>query len=261
MATQSGNPQCPFCQLVANPEETFTVHETEHFKAWLDINPRARGHTMIVPKDHHTSMEELGEHVPEMFEMVRIVMEKAKNGLDADGVSVAINEGEAAGQNLDHFYVQVFPRFEDEENAGAPTGAVFQYRDDIDESDLPDISSSMEDAPFESSGKPTKDGAATDIVQSNRGSDSGRTQESRSRSRDSQRSSSQRGSRNREDRERGGNESGARHERTTKRNDTDNSEADTADTDEDEDTRKDKKDEDRWDGEDYSWDRDGAEFR
>ncbi len=251
MATQSGNPQCPFCQLVANPQETFDVHETEHFKAWLDINPRAKGHTMIVPKEHLTNMDEIGEHVPEMFEMVRIVMEKAKNGLNADGVSVVLNEGEAGGQNLDHFYIQVFPRFEGEENAGAPAGAVFQPKEDLDQSDLEDISSQMEDAPFESGGKPRKDGAASDIVKSNR-------QESSKPDNDTS-------SRQLESRERGGNQAGARHDRTVKRDQVrqDAGQQDDADRGSDDDDEEDtqKKDEDRWDGEDYSWDRDGAEFR
>lgn len=145
---QGQGQQCPFCQLVANPEQTYTVHETEHFKAWLDINPRAKGHTMVVPKDHLESMDELGEHVSELFDVIRVVAEKARNGLDADGVSIVLNDGEAAGQRLDHFYAQVFPRYGGEENEGAPAGAVFQPLEDADESDLEEWSGAMESAGY-----------------------------------------------------------------------------------------------------------------
>lgn len=221
---QSGTPQCPFCQLVANPEQTFDVHETEHFKAWLDINPRAKGHTMIVPKEHLTGMDDLGELAPELFEMIRIVMEKAKNGLDADGVSVVLNEGEAGGQNLEHFYAQVFPRFEGEENAGAPAGAVFQQRDDIDESDLDEISSAMASASYPEFDTAIE-GAASDVIAANR--------QNAAKAR---------------------RHSDAGEEDTGKRQDEDRDEDEADDDDE-----RDRSHGGSWDGESYHWD--NAEFK
>lgn len=119
--------QCPFCQLIANPEQLKVVGETENFYAWLDINPRAKGYTMIVPKEHMGSITEFsaGEY-QEAMRLVRKVVDKAKNGLGADGVSVTMNIDEAAGQMVPHAYIQIFPRFEDEETSGTPTGAIFQ---------------------------------------------------------------------------------------------------------------------------------------
>ena len=119
--------QCPFCQLIENPSQLKVVGETENFYAWLDINPRAQGYTMIVPKEHKDSIEQFspGEY-HEAMTMVRKVIDKAKKGLGADGVSVTMNIDEAAGQMVPHSYIQVFPRFEDEETSGTPTGAIFQ---------------------------------------------------------------------------------------------------------------------------------------
>jgi histidine triad (HIT) family protein len=119
--------QCPFCQLIENPSQLKVVGETENFYAWLDINPRAKGYTMVVPKEHKDSIEDFsaGEY-REAMKLTRKVVEKAKKGLDADGVSVTMNIGEAAGQMVPHAYIQVFPRFEDDENSGTPTGAIFQ---------------------------------------------------------------------------------------------------------------------------------------
>lgn len=119
--------QCPFCQLIANPEQLKVVGETENFYAWLDINPRAKGYTMIVPKEHMGSITEFspGEY-QEAMRLVRKVVDKAKEGLGADGVSVTMNIDEAGGQMVPHAYIQVFPRFEDEETSGTPTGAIFQ---------------------------------------------------------------------------------------------------------------------------------------
>lgn len=103
------------------------VGETENFYAWLDINPRAKGYTMVVPKEHKDSIEDFSaSEYQEAMTLTRKVVEKAKKGLDADGVSVTMNIDEAAGQMVPHAYIQVFPRFEDDENAGTPTGAIFQ---------------------------------------------------------------------------------------------------------------------------------------
>jgi len=119
--------QCPFCQLIANPSQLKVVGETDNFYAWLDINPRAKGYTMIVPKEHMDSIEEFSpSEYQEAMGLVRKVVDKAKKGLGADGVSVTMNINEAGGQMVPHAYIQVFPRFEDEETSGTPTGAIFQ---------------------------------------------------------------------------------------------------------------------------------------
>jgi histidine triad (HIT) family protein len=109
-----------------------TVGETENFYAWLEVNPRARGHTMVVPKEHTENLLELPmDQWNEAFELVREVIERVKKGLDADGVSVAVNIEEAGGQMLPHAYIIVFPRFESDENAGTPTGAIFPQQEEL----------------------------------------------------------------------------------------------------------------------------------
>ncbi|MDY6761643.1 MAG: HIT family protein [Candidatus Nanohaloarchaea archaeon] len=160
--------QCPFCQLLDNPEQTFDVAESDSFKAWLDINPRAKGHTMIVPREHVGGLEDVGGG--ELFDLVAAVAAKARAALGADGVSIVINDGEAAGQRLDHFYVQVFPRFDGEENEGAPAGAVFQPLEDADEADLEEWSTAMESADV--GGDDSIEGKAKPLLDRKRGGNS-----------------------------------------------------------------------------------------
>lgn len=124
--------QCIFCQLIDNPEQLYLVGETESFYAWLEVNPRAKGHTQIVPKEHVESVLDFdpGEY-HEAMKLVREVIEKAEKGLGADGASVTMNIGEAAGQMMPHAYISVFPRFQEDENAGTPTGAIFPQREEL----------------------------------------------------------------------------------------------------------------------------------
>lgn len=142
MPQQQGG-QCPFCQLIANPDQLLTVGETDNFYAWLEINPRAKGHTMVVPKEHKESVLDFSpEEYQEAMKLTRMVIEKAEEGLGADGASVTINIEEAGGQMVPHAYIQVFPRFQDEENAGTPTGAIFPQREELQQQ-LQDIQDSM----------------------------------------------------------------------------------------------------------------------
>lgn len=142
MPPQQGG-QCPFCQLINNPEQLMVVGETDNFYAWLEVNPRAKGHTMIVPKEHVENVLEFSmEEWTEAFKLTREVVEKAKKGLEADGASITVNIEESGGQMLPHAYIQVFPRFEDDENAGTPTGAIFPQQEEL-QSQLDGIQDSM----------------------------------------------------------------------------------------------------------------------
>ncbi len=118
--------QCPFCQLIRSGQ-VLQIHENETAVAFLDINPRARGHAIIAPKDHVQVLPELSaQQHADLMAAAATVAEKAGSTLDADGVSIVLNDGETAGQRIPHVYLQVFPRYRDEENAGVPAGAVFQ---------------------------------------------------------------------------------------------------------------------------------------
>lgn len=125
--------QCPFCQLISQPEQLNIIGETENFYAWLEYpQPRAKGHANVVPKEHVENVMELPfSQYQEAMKLVREVMEKAVEGLGADGLSITMNVKEAGGQMLPHAYIQVFPRFQEDENAGTPTGAIFPHREDL----------------------------------------------------------------------------------------------------------------------------------
>lgn len=151
MPEQGG--QCPFCQLISNPEQLLTVGETENFYAWLEVNPRARGHTMIVPKQHTENILEFSkDEWQEAFNLTREVVQKAKDGLGADGVSITVNVEEAGGQMLPHAYIQVFPRFQEDENAGTPTGAIFPQQEELQQ-ELNSIQDQMSSISFNFEGE------------------------------------------------------------------------------------------------------------
>ncbi|MFP4116531.1 MAG: HIT family protein [Candidatus Aenigmatarchaeota archaeon] len=151
--------QCPFCHFINNkPNDLWVVGETENFYAWLEYpEPRAKGQTNIVPKDHKESLLELTEKEwQEAMGLLRETMHKVMEGLEADGVSVTMNVKEAGGQMVPHAYIQIFPRFTDDENAGTPTGAIFPKNQELQNEEMfQEVQDSIKNAEV-GGGKPPK---------------------------------------------------------------------------------------------------------
>ena len=50
---------CIFCKILAGEIPSTAVYEDDDFKAILDVNPAARGHVIILPKNHAANIYEL----------------------------------------------------------------------------------------------------------------------------------------------------------------------------------------------------------
>ena len=104
---------CIFCSIIAGDIPGRIVQETDHVLAFLDANPLAAGHTLVVSKAHHSRVEEIpGDEAAALFRSVHDLVPKVEAAVDADAVSVGINDGEAAGQEIPHTHVHLVPRFD-----------------------------------------------------------------------------------------------------------------------------------------------------
>lgn len=103
---------CIFCKIVAGELPSFKVYEDEHALAFLDIHPVAKGHTLIIPKQHATNIFDIeSESWRHVAETVRIVARKMETALDFGGVNLVMNNRDIAGQVIDHPHVHLIPRF------------------------------------------------------------------------------------------------------------------------------------------------------
>ncbi len=48
---------CIFCKMVAKELPCYKIYEDDDFLAFLDIQPIAHGHTLIIPKKHYDTFE------------------------------------------------------------------------------------------------------------------------------------------------------------------------------------------------------------
>jgi len=104
---------CLFCKIVKGEIPSEKIYEDEFAFAFLDINPLADGHTVIVPKIHAENILDLPENqTGPLFLGVKKVTEAINSALKPHGFTIGINHGKVSGQVIDHLHVHVIPRFE-----------------------------------------------------------------------------------------------------------------------------------------------------
>ncbi len=129
---------CIFCQIVSGDIPSRTVYEDDDIVAFLDANPLAPGHTLVIPKNHYETLGDLPDDEAEaVFGVLHALTPVVEDAVDADASNVAFNNGEAAGQEVPHVHGHVIPRFEDD--GGKPIHAVAGPRPDLSDDELDDI--------------------------------------------------------------------------------------------------------------------------
>ena len=138
MSIEPSDPDCIFCQIVAGDIPSRTVHETDAAIAFLDANPLAPGHTLVVPKAHFETLEDVPEDAArEVFDALHRLTPVVEGVVDADASNVAFNNGEAAGQEIPHVHGHIIPRFQGD--GGRPIHAIAGSRPDLSDDELDDI--------------------------------------------------------------------------------------------------------------------------
>jgi histidine triad (HIT) family protein len=105
------DPNCVFCKIVAGAIPSATVFEDEATFAFLDIGPLAKGHVLVIPKDHYVTLDAMPpdlagamlRHLPELCRAV-------KQATGCAGLNVLQNNGAIAHQVVQHVHFHIIPR-------------------------------------------------------------------------------------------------------------------------------------------------------
>jgi histidine triad (HIT) family protein len=109
------DPDCLFCKIVAGDIPSIKVHEDERTVAFMDVNPGARGHLLVVPREHAPNLHEIdAEDLAAVARSAQTMAGRVVDKLGADGVNVIQNNGRAAWQTVFHYHVHVLPRWSDD---------------------------------------------------------------------------------------------------------------------------------------------------
>lgn len=111
-------PDCLFCGIISGTTPSYKIYEDEHTYAFLDIHPINRGHTIVIPKTHHTNIYDTpAKEFERLMHTVQMLAPKIKQAVGADGINVGINNERAAGQIIFHLHTHIIPRFEGDGHA------------------------------------------------------------------------------------------------------------------------------------------------
>jgi len=98
---------CIFCKISKGEIPSTKVFESDKVFAFLDINPKAKTHILVVPKKHIESVKTLqAEDKDIVSEMIFVAKEIAeKEGLG--GYKLVFNVGRDGGQIVDHLHLHL----------------------------------------------------------------------------------------------------------------------------------------------------------
>src|SRR3989344_1097459 len=104
--------ECVFCSIVYGRLKTKKIYEDNKVLAILDINPINFGHTLVIPKKHYSNLDLMkDEEVSYLFGIANKLKFRISKLIDAEGSNILLSEGVVAGQNVDHIFVNIIPRF------------------------------------------------------------------------------------------------------------------------------------------------------
>lgn len=107
---------CIFCKIADREIPSKIIFENEFTLAFLDISPISKGHTIIIPKNHYSNLEDIPNYeLSGVYKVVKNLAIRIHKNLKIDGYNVLQNNFVAAGQVIKHFHVHVIPRNYDDE--------------------------------------------------------------------------------------------------------------------------------------------------
>ena len=101
---------CIFCKIVKGEIPSYKVYEDDKIMAFLDINPYAPGHTLIIPKEHTLNLETISEDtLNHIINKARDIAKLVTTRLNAPGYTLIQNNGFV--QEVKHFHLHVIPKY------------------------------------------------------------------------------------------------------------------------------------------------------
>lgn len=105
------NEDCIFCKIVSGKIPAKKTYEGDNFIGFLDINPKAEGHTVIIPKKHFRNLLDMPASLGcELVDAIKVVALDLIKQKKADGFNIIMNNEAAAGQVVFHAHAHVIPR-------------------------------------------------------------------------------------------------------------------------------------------------------
>jgi histidine triad (HIT) family protein len=126
--------ECIFCSIVAGEIPGTRIYEDDAVLAFLDVGPIVKGHTLVIPKEHYESLEDIPQELLcRCMDVVKRVAAVQRRVLGSDGVNLHQANGKAAGQVVPHIHFHVIPRYCDDGHHWNWNGGSYDSSDEMNE--------------------------------------------------------------------------------------------------------------------------------
>lgn len=106
---------CIFCKIIDGSIPCHKVAETALTLAFMDINPLARGHLLVIPKAHAAELHELdGDSAADIGRMLARVSRAVAGPESGTKYNVLQNNGKIAHQEVTHVHFHIIPKRDQE---------------------------------------------------------------------------------------------------------------------------------------------------
>jgi histidine triad (HIT) family protein len=108
---QAYDPSNIFAKILRGELPCYKVYEDDKALAFLDIMPRAPGHTLILPKAPARNILDVAPD--DLTHVIKVTQKIARAGMQvfgADGITIQQFNENAGGQVVFHLHVHVIPR-------------------------------------------------------------------------------------------------------------------------------------------------------
>lgn len=100
-----------FCKIIAGEIPSTKIYEDEYVYAFLDIDPQAPFHAVIVPKEHISSAAEITSKNSHLIAKIFEAVAKIANQENLEqGFRVVNNCGKDGGQTVGHIHFHLLAR-------------------------------------------------------------------------------------------------------------------------------------------------------
>ena len=87
------------------------VKETPHALAFLDVGPLADAHLLLIPKQHFARLDEMpADDLSQTTGLLPMLSRAVMQVSGANAYNVLQNNGQAAGQVVEHVHFHIIPR-------------------------------------------------------------------------------------------------------------------------------------------------------
>lgn len=102
-----------FAKILRDELPCHKVYEDDETFAFMDIMPRANGHTLVIPRAPAINIFDVGpDNLCTLIKTVHKLAPYVRDAMEADGVIVQQFNEAAAGQMVFHIHFHIIPRWE-----------------------------------------------------------------------------------------------------------------------------------------------------